>query len=368
MSDKWLMQAAADFEAARDVPVLEADAPARRLHGHSFRARVRAALPSGYGGVEGCEANSLQAALADGVRPLDYRYLNDLVELPTDENLARWLRDRLAGELDLPGIRQVGIASTRQQGVDLDDRGEAHVWRRFQFEAAHQLPNVAPGHQCGRMHGHGFVVILHANVSLADEAALATRYEQLERAWQPLQQQLDHACLNDIEGLENPTSEMLCQWLWQRLKPQLATLSWVTVYETRTAGAHYDGMHYRIWKERRFESALRLDLPKDDQRSALHGHSYLVRLHLNAPLDDVLGWTVDYGDVKTAFEPAYRQLDHHLLNDLEGMGSPTPRAVLRWMRQQTQEALPAMDRIDLFETDDCGTMLSWGDLGPALPA
>ena len=128
----------------------------------------------------------------------------------------------------------------------------------------------------------------------------------------PLQADLHHACLNDIPGLANPTSELLAAWLWQRLKAALPALSWITVYETATAGCHYDGRHYRIWKEQRFESALRLArAPEGDPRRRLHGHSYLLRLHLSAPLDQVLGWTVDYGDVKALFKPVYERLDHH---------------------------------------------------------
>ena len=85
------------------------------------------------------------------------------------------------------------------------------------------------------------------------------------------------ACLNDIPGLENPTSEMLAAWLWDRIKSILPELSWITVYETVTAGCHYDGDNYRIWKEFRFESALRLTKAEGDCRRKLHGHSYLSR-------------------------------------------------------------------------------------------
>ncbi|WP_242445782.1 6-pyruvoyl trahydropterin synthase family protein [Chromatium okenii] len=137
-------------------------------------------------------------------------------------------------------------------------------------------------------------------------------FNNLDALWQPLHAELHHACLNDISGLENPTSELLAQWLWQRFAPQLPTLRRVTVCETATAGCHYDGQQFRIWKEQRFESAVQFpDAPAGDGRRRLHGHSYLLRLLLSAPLDAVLGWTVDYGDVKTLFTPVYRQLDHH---------------------------------------------------------
>jgi 6-pyruvoyltetrahydropterin/6-carboxytetrahydropterin synthase len=193
-------------------------------------------------------------------------------------------------------------------------------------------------------------------------------FDRLEALWAPFQAGLHHACLNDIPGLENPTSELLAAWLWARLRPALPELSWVTVYETSTAGCHYDGTHYRIWKELRFESALRLErAPDGDPRRRLHGHSYLVRLHLTAPLDQVMGWTVDYGDVKEIFRPTYQALDHHLLNELPDLAGADPGGLARWLRERVAPDLPALDRIDLYTTPGCGAMLSWGEQGPALP-
>jgi 6-pyruvoyltetrahydropterin/6-carboxytetrahydropterin synthase len=169
--------------------------------------------------------------------------------------------------------------------------------------------------------------------------------------------------------LENPTSEMLAAWIWRKLKPELSELSWVTVYETATAGCHFDGTHYRIFKDQRFESALRLSqAPEGDKRGRLHGHSYLLRLHLTAPLDPVLGWTVDYGDVKELFKPLYKQLDHHRLDGLAGLADDDVGSVLHWIRERIQDQLPQLDRIDLYETPGCGAILSWGDPGPALPS
>jgi 6-pyruvoyltetrahydropterin/6-carboxytetrahydropterin synthase len=217
------------------------------------------------------------------------------------------------------------------------------------------------------MHGHGFEVILHANQDIAG-LDMGLDFDRLAALWAPLQAELHHACLNDIPGLENPTSEMLAGWLWQRLQPVLPALSWITVYETATAGCHYDGRHYRIWKELRFESALKLRAaPDGDPRRRLHGHSYLLRLHLTAPLDQDLGWTVDYGDVKVLFKPVYERLDHHRLNDLSGLRDADPGSLVRWMREAVADRLPQLDRIDLHETPGCGASLCWGDLGPALP-
>ena len=363
MKEQLLYSAIANFESACSVGILDASHRSSRLHGHSYTARLRARLADGWAAFPGAESDSLQRRLIDCVSPLDYALLNNHIEMPTDENLARWIRERM----DVPGLEMVGIQSTRHEGADLDTHGNVHVWRRYRFEAAHQLPNVPAGHQCGRMHGHGFEVILHANQSLG-ERDMGLDYDFLDRHWAPLYSQLDHSCLNDIPGLENPTSESLSAWLWQRLKPELPELSWVTVYETVTAGCHFDGSKYRIWKEQRFESALRLEqAPEGDKRRRLHGHSYLLRLHLTAELDPVMCWTVDYGDVKQLFKPVYKALDHHRLDGLDGLESSDPASIVRWIRQQASADLPQLDRIDLYQTPGCGVILSWGDDAPALP-
>ncbi|HLA33566.1 MAG TPA: 6-carboxytetrahydropterin synthase [Rhodocyclaceae bacterium] len=355
--------AAAEFEAARRVSLLPEGHKARGMHGHSFVAEVRSALPTNWAHFPGGEMDELRAHLAQVVAPLDYSELNRLLEQPTDENLARWIRQRI----NVPGIESVGVQSTRHQGVDLDRRDHAHVWRRYVFEAAHQLPHVQPGHKCGRMHGHGFEVIVHANTELGS-AALSLDYDALDRLWAPLHAELHHACLNDIAGLHNPTSEVIACWIWRRLKPNLPPLSWVTVYETASCGAHFDGRHYRIWKEMTFDSATRLrHAPHGDKRRAIHGHTYTLRLHLHADLDELMGWTVDFGDVKEVFEPIFKRLDHHPLYELSGLADADVASLAEWIRLQAQPLLPQLDRIDLYAMRGCGAVLSWGELGPALP-
>ena len=354
--------ASSGFEAACKIDTLPDTHPASRLHGHSFLVKLRAALPAGWAQFPGSEADDLRLHLQTLLQPLDHRYLNEIIANPTNENIARWVRDSLSFEVD-----KVAVQSTRHEGVDIDRHGNAHVWRRFEFEAAHQLPNVEPGHQCGRMHGHGFKVILHAHQFLGD-ADMAVDLDELGRLWSQVAPELEFSCLNDIPGLENPTSEHICAWLWQRLKPELAALSYVSVYETATAGCHFDGQQFRIWKDFRFESALRFDqAPAEQRRRCLHGHSYLVRLHLQAPLDSVLGWTIDYGDVKTRFKPVLAQLDHYTLNDIKGLETPSSIGVANWIRQCVEAELPELDRVDCYERSGCGAALSWAEEGPSLP-
>lgn len=361
--EQLLFSSAVPFEAARQVTILPAGHRSRRLHGHSFLAKVRVALPPGWASFPGGEVGELRACLARCIEPLDYRLLNDHLEQPTDENMARWIRRRL----DCPGVEQVGIQSTAHEGADIACNEHAHIWRRYGFESAHRLPNVPPGHKCGRMHGHGFEVILHADVTLG-ERDIGIDYEHLDKCWAPIHAEFHQACLNDIRGLENPTSELIGSYIWHRLKPALPELSWVTVYETATCGAHFDGQRYRIWKEFSLDSSLRLArAPESDPRRRVHGHTYALRLHVNAPLDRVSGWTIDFGDVKDIFSPIFLKLDHQPLHELPGVEDNDTASLVRWIKAQAAADLPELDRIDLFETRGCGAILAWGEDNPALP-
>jgi 6-pyruvoyltetrahydropterin/6-carboxytetrahydropterin synthase len=113
--------------------------------------------------------------------------------------------------------------------------------KTFDFEAAHWLPTFPDGHKCRRLHGHSFKV----DVLVEGEVDLAKGYLQdfgdLKAAIAPLQLRLDHYLLNEIEGLENPTAEMLAKWVFDRLKPSLPLLSSVRVHETCTTEAEYRG-------------------------------------------------------------------------------------------------------------------------------
>lgn len=113
--------------------------------------------------------------------------------------------------------------------------------REQRFEAAHRLPHVPPGHKCARLHGHSFKVELAVSGPVNPETGWFIDYGELDALWQPLHEQLDHNYLNEIEGLENPTSEVLARWLWDKLKPNLPALERVIVHETCDARCEYEG-------------------------------------------------------------------------------------------------------------------------------
>ncbi len=115
------------------------------------------------------------------------------------------------------------------------------LFKDFQFEAAHRLPHVPAGHKCGRLHGHSFMVRIEVTGEVDAHSGWVMDFADLKAAFNPIWERLDHHYLNDIPGLENPTSEVLACWIWQQLKPQLPELSAVMVKETCSAGCVYRG-------------------------------------------------------------------------------------------------------------------------------
>lgn len=115
------------------------------------------------------------------------------------------------------------------------------IYKEFVFEAAHRLPNVPPGHKCARLHGHSWRGTICVSGVVGATSGWIMDYAEIWQLFQPLYEQLDHRYLNEIEGLENPTSEVLARWIWQRLKPVLPALSKVIINETCSSGCIYQG-------------------------------------------------------------------------------------------------------------------------------
>lgn len=116
--------------------------------------------------------------------------------------------------------------------------------KTYRFEAAHYLPNVPEGHKCRRMHGHSFKFEVHLKGNVDPDTGWLMDFGDVSRVIKPMiENYLDHYLLNDIEGLSNPTSEQLCIWLWNRIKPDLPMLTEIVVHETCTARCHYKGPH-----------------------------------------------------------------------------------------------------------------------------
>lgn len=115
------------------------------------------------------------------------------------------------------------------------------IFKVFTIEAAHRLPNVPEGHKCARLHGHSFRIEIRVAGQVDPATGWVMDFADIKAAFAPLHDQLDHRYLNDISGLENPTSEHLAIWIWDRLLPGMPMLSEVVVHETCTSGSSYRG-------------------------------------------------------------------------------------------------------------------------------
>ena len=132
-------------------------------------------------------------------------------------------------------------ASAEARYRDRRYNGAMDIFKSFTLEAAHRLPNVPAGHKCARVHGHSFRVELHVSGEVGADTGWVMDFGDIKAAFMPLYDQLDHHYLNDVAGLENPTSENLAIWIWDKLQPALPGLSAVVVHETCTSGCRYTG-------------------------------------------------------------------------------------------------------------------------------
>jgi 6-pyruvoyltetrahydropterin/6-carboxytetrahydropterin synthase len=116
------------------------------------------------------------------------------------------------------------------------------IFKEFTIEAAHWLPNVPAGHKCGRLHGHSFHIAVHVHGPLDPHLGWVIDFAEIKAAFKAIEDRIDHRCLNEVEGLENPTSENLARWLWKALLPLLPSLSKIVIRETCISGCIYTGV------------------------------------------------------------------------------------------------------------------------------
>jgi len=119
---------------------------------------------------------------------------------------------------------------------------QVRLVHEFRFEAAHRLPHVPAGHKCARLHGHSFRVELAIEGPVNPKTGWFMDFGDLYRIWEPIHDVLDHHYLNEVPGLENPTSEVLSRWIWDKLRPALPSLHRVTLFETCEARCEYEGI------------------------------------------------------------------------------------------------------------------------------
>ncbi|MEH0155309.1 6-carboxytetrahydropterin synthase QueD [Limibacter armeniacum] len=115
------------------------------------------------------------------------------------------------------------------------------IFKEYTFEAAHRLPYMPEGHPCGRIHGHSWKAVLFLDGELESQKGWVLDFNVLDECFKPTLALIDHNYLNEIEGLENPTCEVVAKWIWERIKPEIPQLSRIEVWETKDCGSSYAG-------------------------------------------------------------------------------------------------------------------------------
>ena len=123
----------------------------------------------------------------------------------------------------------------------MPDAFQVDLTKEFSFEAAHRLPQAPAGHKCARLHGHSFRVQVTVRGPVPPETGWLMDFADIQQAFAPLREQLDHYYLNEIPGLENPSSENIARWIWRRLEGRLPGLRQITISETCTSRCVYEG-------------------------------------------------------------------------------------------------------------------------------
>lgn len=115
------------------------------------------------------------------------------------------------------------------------------IYKDFTFDSAHYLPNVAEGHKCRNLHGHTYHIRIYIDGPIDPKIGWVKDFGDVKQAWKPINDMLDHKYLNEIDGLENPTAEIIVVWIWRKLKPLLPELSKLELKETPSSGVIYKG-------------------------------------------------------------------------------------------------------------------------------
>ncbi len=220
------------FEAAHRNTAMDARPECQRLHGHSYRARiwVQGVVDPKLGWLR--DFAEVKRACEPTIDLLDHRLLNDVdgIRDASIPDVARWLSDRL--RQDTPGIERCvleTVGASRFEPIVMESSGQIPRIG-FWFAAAHLLPMLPETHKCRRLHGHSFRV----------EVA-APKAGHVIPHLQRLHARLDHQYMNEVKGLENPTSENLAFWIWNELSAVNAPPAEVTIQETCTTGCAYRG-------------------------------------------------------------------------------------------------------------------------------
>lgn len=203
------------------------------------------------------------------------------------------------------------------------------------LRSAHFLPNVPENHKCRRLHGHNFGLWISILIpSLNSDAAHSI--EILQDFSESISAELDCKILNKISGLENPTSENIARWIFNRFAKINSNLVSVLCIETATSAASYNRHdQWLCWKSFDFESVW---APNPEKTI---GHSFRLSAGISGKLKSKFDWVLDFSEIKAAIQPLINQLDHQDLSKLMQGRCNTAEGLLSWMREQSPDCLNA---------------------------
>ncbi|MCJ8346263.1 6-carboxytetrahydropterin synthase, partial [bacterium] len=223
---------------------------------------------------------------------LDNSYLNSIYLECDDESIL----NQLHLEFKALGPHTLNL-ETSFGSISFDGTyWNVHVKKRL--SCAHFLPNVEEGHKCGGLHGHDFEITV--SLLLAPKGSLSELVASVDEKISIF----DNRLLNDIKGLENPTSEIFAKWIYYKYKSKIINILSVCVKETSTVGSTFDGSRLiELRKDFQAECAI----PFNKSHS---GHSYKITLGIYGEIDAHAGWSIDFSEVKAIFKEDYKKIDH----------------------------------------------------------
>jgi len=115
------------------------------------------------------------------------------------------------------------------------------VYKKFNIESARSIPNLPKTHPCHHIHGHSFKIIISVKGPVNKQNGFVTDFQDIDDAFSSFKKELDHSYLNDIEGLQNPTSENICIWIWDKIQSSLPNIYKIEIKETDSTGCIYKG-------------------------------------------------------------------------------------------------------------------------------
>lgn len=114
------------------------------------------------------------------------------------------------------------------------------IQKEFHFSASHQLSHLPEGHQCARLHGHNYIVVIVLGADELNKDGFVVDYGELKSFKNYIDNHLDHRHLNDVFNFHT-TAENLAAHLYQMTKPLWDEVIEIRVSETPKTWARYRG-------------------------------------------------------------------------------------------------------------------------------